>query len=158
MLNTLTVFFVFFFSFRVRIDNWMRSACCKVGFSCRRLPLKPVFPSWLLFFFFLAVTLPAPCLSVCQVAILKRLKQSGSLLRIKGRWWSKRRRWRRSRRGVTQETRVEEGWGGFDLSTLWGLFLGKQPLRNKPKKTGWHTLLDWSEEFVASVLVSITCN
>lgn len=70
----------------------------------------------------------ASALSVCQLAALKRLKQSGSLPRIKGR-------------GVTGETRVEEGRRRRDLSTSRELFLGKQPLRNEPNGRLAHIVL-----------------
>lgn len=108
------------------------------------------------FFFFLAVTLPVPCLSVCL---------SGSCAKKAKAIWQPPPD---KREVVEQEggggLHKKQGWGRdggggeFDLSTSWGLFLGKQPLRNEPKKTGWHTLLDWSEEFVASVLVRIRYN
>lgn len=63
----------------------------------------------------------ASVLSVCQLAALKRLKQSGSLPRIKGRGD------RRNKGGGG----VGEG-GICDLSTFRELFLGKQPFRNEP--------------------------
>lgn len=57
-------------------------------------------------------------LSVCQLALLKRLKQSGSLPCIKAGWEG-------------DETRVEEGWERCDLSTSSEVFLAKQPFRNE---------------------------
>lgn len=71
----------------------------------------------------------AGALSVCQLAALKRLKQSGSLPRIKGRGD------RRNKGGGGM------GGGGCDLSTCGELFLGKQPFRNEPNDRLAHAVL-----------------
>lgn len=121
-------FWMFFYLFFLPLGDSSREP----DSFCRPLPWKPSFTSQAASSGFDLVCLsasPSVHLSVCQVASLKRLKQSGSLLRIKG---SKREAavtgggWARAGRGwlggwgrggaVTQETRV---WGRrgrrFDL-------------------------------------------
>lgn len=93
--------FKFFFFFRVRIDNWMRGACGKVGFSCRRLPLKLVFPSWLPSFFFF---------SSCDLASALSISLSGSCTKKAKAIWQPPPD---KREVVEQEEEEEVGVGGY---------------------------------------------